>query len=134
MSAGIRPMIFDTNADGSTRNIYVQLSNYHGVAVVDCETRKEIARIEHPAIPGPSAHTDGLQARAGARARRLAGRQDALVDQQGVRLRLRLLAAGPQADRARVRRPAPGVDHLHAGRQVRLRRRRPATTRSTWST
>src|SRR5215203_4417957 len=34
MSSGIRPMIFDTNPDGSTRNIYVQLTNYHGVAVV----------------------------------------------------------------------------------------------------
>jgi YVTN family beta-propeller protein len=61
MSAGIRPMIFDTNADGSTRHIYVQLSNFHGFAVVDWNTRKEIKRIEHPAVPGAERHTDGLQ-------------------------------------------------------------------------
>ncbi len=61
MDAGIRPMIFDTNADGSTRNIYVQLSNFHGFAAVDFATGKEVARIEHPAIPGAEAHRDGLQ-------------------------------------------------------------------------
>jgi len=62
MSAGIRPMTFDTNPDGSTRNIYVQLSNFHGFAVVDFATRKEIVRHEHPAVPGAEAHRDGLQA------------------------------------------------------------------------
>lgn len=61
MSAGIRPMAFDTNSDGSTKNIYVQLSNFHGFAVVDFNKRKEIARVEHPPVPGEYAHTDGLQ-------------------------------------------------------------------------
>jgi YVTN family beta-propeller protein len=61
MSSGIRPMIFDKNPDGSTKNIYVQLSNFHGLAVVDFATGKEIKRIEHPPIPGEHAHTDGLQ-------------------------------------------------------------------------
>ena len=61
MSAGIRPMTFDKNPDGSTRNIYVQLSNFHGFAVVDFKTGKETQRIEHPPIPGEHAHTDGLQ-------------------------------------------------------------------------
>ena len=61
MSAGIRPMTFDTNPDGSTKNIYVQLSNFHGFAVVDFNARKEIARVEHPPVPGEVAHTDGLQ-------------------------------------------------------------------------
>ena len=61
MSSGIRPMIFDTNADGSTKNIYVQLSDFHGFAVVDFNTREEIKRIEHPAIEGEHAHLDGLQ-------------------------------------------------------------------------
>ena len=61
MSAGIRPMTFDKNPDGSTRNIYVQLSNFHGFAVVDWNARKEVARIEHPAVPGAERHTDGLQ-------------------------------------------------------------------------
>ena len=61
LSAGIRPMAFDTNPDGSTKNIYVQLSNFHGFAVVDFATGKETARIEHPAIEGEHPHTDGLQ-------------------------------------------------------------------------
>ena len=61
MSAGIRPMTFDSHPDGSTRNIYVQLSEFHGFAVVDFNKRQEIARVEHPPVPGEQAHTDGLQ-------------------------------------------------------------------------
>jgi YVTN family beta-propeller protein len=61
MDAGIRPMAFDRNADGSTNRIFVQLSNFHGFAAVDFATGKEIARIEHPPIPGVEPHYDGLQ-------------------------------------------------------------------------
>ena len=61
LSAGIRPMVFDTHADGSTRNIYVQLSGYHGLAVVDFASGRETQRIEHPAIVNEHPHTDGLQ-------------------------------------------------------------------------
>ncbi len=61
LSAGIRPMVLDTNADGSTKNIYVQLSGYHGFAVVDFASGRETRRIEHPAIANEHAHTDGLQ-------------------------------------------------------------------------
>lgn len=61
MSSGIRPMTFDVNTDGSTKHIYVQLSDFHGIAVVDFVTHKEIARLEHPAVPGVHAHYDGLQ-------------------------------------------------------------------------
>ena len=61
MSSGIRPMTFDTKADGSTRSIFVQLSGFHGFAVVDFDKREEVARIEHPAVPGEEAHLDGLQ-------------------------------------------------------------------------
>lgn len=61
MSSGIRPMIFNSNPDGSTKNIFVQLSGFHGFAVVDFATRKETARIEHPPAPGQEAHYDGLQ-------------------------------------------------------------------------
>jgi YVTN family beta-propeller protein len=45
---GIRPMAFDANADGSTRNIYAQLSEFNGFAVVDFKTRRETARIKYP--------------------------------------------------------------------------------------
>lgn len=62
MSAGIRPMEFEQAADGSTSRIFVQLSDYHGIAVVDFKARKEVARFETPAIPGEVKHTEGLQA------------------------------------------------------------------------
>lgn len=46
---GVRPMAFEVNPDGSTRRIFVQLSNLHGFAVVDFQQRKEVARITLPA-------------------------------------------------------------------------------------
>jgi YVTN family beta-propeller protein len=61
MSAGIRPMIFERAPDGSTSRIFVQLSDYHGIAVVDFKERKEVTRFETPAIPGETKHTEGLQ-------------------------------------------------------------------------
>ena len=45
---GVRPMAFETNPDGSTKRIFVQLSNLHGFAVVDFVQRKEVARVELP--------------------------------------------------------------------------------------
>jgi YVTN family beta-propeller protein len=60
-TSGIRPMVFDTNPDGSTKRIFVQLSNYHGIAVVDWATRKETSRFELPDIPGVHKETEGLQ-------------------------------------------------------------------------
>src|SRR5688572_20975495 len=45
---GVRPMAFETNADGSTKRIFVQLSELHGFAVVDFAQRKEVARVELP--------------------------------------------------------------------------------------
>ena len=55
---GIRPMTFDVNADGSTRHIYAQLSNFNGFGVVDFDTRKEVRRIEYPEVP-PDERTPG---------------------------------------------------------------------------
>jgi YVTN family beta-propeller protein len=60
-SSGIRPMIFTTNPDGSTRQILAQLSNYHGIVVVDFAARKEISRFTLPDIPGRERETDGIQ-------------------------------------------------------------------------
>jgi YVTN family beta-propeller protein len=45
---GVRPIGFDTNPDGSTRQAYVQLTNFNGFAVVDFATRKEVARVKYP--------------------------------------------------------------------------------------
>jgi len=61
MSSGIRPMDFEKAADGSTSRIFVQLSDYHGIAVVDFKQRKEITRFETPPIAGETKHTEGLQ-------------------------------------------------------------------------
>ena len=50
MDLGIRPMAFDQNPDGSTRYIFAQLTEFNGFAVVDFATKKELRRIEHPAV------------------------------------------------------------------------------------
>jgi DNA-binding beta-propeller fold protein YncE len=49
---GVRPMAFDTNPDGSTSRIFVQLSNLNGFAVVDFAKHAEVARIQLPDQPG----------------------------------------------------------------------------------
>jgi YVTN family beta-propeller protein len=47
---GVRPIAFDTNADGSTHRAYVQLTDYNGFAVLDFDTQKEVARIKYPDV------------------------------------------------------------------------------------
>jgi YVTN family beta-propeller protein len=61
---GIRPVTFDTNADGSTRNMYVQLSDFHGFTVVDFATQKEVKRVELPQIPEEQRVPEGSYNRA----------------------------------------------------------------------
>jgi YVTN family beta-propeller protein len=61
MTAGVRPMAFETKPDGSTNRIFVQLTDYHGVVAVDFATGKELARYDHQAIAGVEANWDGLQ-------------------------------------------------------------------------
>ena len=51
MDLGIRPMAFSTNADGSTKWIFAQLTDFNGFAVVDFATHKEINRIKNPDLP-----------------------------------------------------------------------------------
>jgi YVTN family beta-propeller protein len=51
LDKGIRPMTFETNADGSTRRVYVQLSDLNGFSVVDFAARKEVERIKLPDDP-----------------------------------------------------------------------------------
>ena len=47
---GVRPMAFERNADGSTKRIFVQLTDLNGFAIVDFATRREAGRIELPKI------------------------------------------------------------------------------------
>jgi YVTN family beta-propeller protein len=51
LDKGIRPMAIEPGPDGSTRRIFVQLSDLNGFAVVDFAARKEVARIELPKAP-----------------------------------------------------------------------------------
>lgn len=51
---GVRPMAFEKAPDGSTNRIFVQLSGFHGFAVVDFKTHKEVTRIKLPSEPGGS--------------------------------------------------------------------------------
>ena len=56
---GIRPLAFDRNADGSTKRIYAQLSDFNGFAVIDFATHKELNRIELPKIAAGKAPFQG---------------------------------------------------------------------------
>ena len=51
MDLGVRPMAFAQNPDGSTKWIFVQLTDLNGFAVVDFAAHKEIKRIENPPLP-----------------------------------------------------------------------------------
>lgn len=48
---GIRPIAFETNADGSTKRMFVQISDLHGFAVVDFNEHREVDRIFLPEVP-----------------------------------------------------------------------------------
>ncbi len=61
LDAGIRPMAFLTNGDGTTGKVIVQLSDLHGFAVIDFATRAEVKRVEFPAFEGHEKVTDTLQ-------------------------------------------------------------------------
>jgi YVTN family beta-propeller protein len=58
LDKGIRPMAIEAGPDGSTRRIFVQLSDFNGFAVVDFAARKEVARIQLPAAKAEF-ETDG---------------------------------------------------------------------------
>jgi YVTN family beta-propeller protein len=58
---GVRPIAFEKNADGSTKRMFVQISEVHGFAVVDFATRKEVDRIVLPDVPGAVKNTEGVQ-------------------------------------------------------------------------
>jgi YVTN family beta-propeller protein len=63
LDKGIRPMAIEAGPDGSTKRIFVQLSDLNGFAVVDFAARKEVARVRLPAAKGEF-ETDGDRATA----------------------------------------------------------------------
>jgi len=58
---GVRPIAFEKTSDGSTKRMFVQISDVHGFAVVDFTTHKETQRITLPAAPGVTKNTEGVQ-------------------------------------------------------------------------
>lgn len=48
---GVRPIAIETNPDGSTRRLFVQISDHHGFAIVDFATRREVGRVTLPDVP-----------------------------------------------------------------------------------
>lgn len=60
--SGVRPMAFETNADGSTSRIFVQLQGFHGFAVVDFARREQATQIKLPDKPGGFGIAEGRTA------------------------------------------------------------------------
>jgi len=58
---GVRPMAFDTNADGSTKRIFLQLSGFNGFTTIDFATHAPGAEIKLPEVPAAERVTEGLQ-------------------------------------------------------------------------
>ena len=59
MDRGVRPMTFETNPDGSTKRIFMQLSGFNGFCVIDFAKRAEVARIKFPDEPGGFGTVEG---------------------------------------------------------------------------
>jgi YVTN family beta-propeller protein len=58
---GVRPITFEKKPDGSTGRMFVQISDFHGFAVVDFATHKEIGRVTLPDPIGQAKNTQGIQ-------------------------------------------------------------------------
>ncbi|MCY4648232.1 MAG: hypothetical protein OXE73_15300 [Gammaproteobacteria bacterium] len=58
---GVRPMAFETHPDGSTKRLFIQISNYHGVYVVDFAQRKVVQKLDMPSLPISRVTNDALQ-------------------------------------------------------------------------
>jgi YVTN family beta-propeller protein len=58
---GVRPMMFETNADGSTKRIFVQLSGFNGFVPIDFATHALGTEVKLPEVPAAERVTEGLQ-------------------------------------------------------------------------
>jgi len=58
---GVRPMAFDTNPDGSTKRIFLQLSGFNGFTTIDFATHKLGDEVKLPELPAAEKVTEGLQ-------------------------------------------------------------------------
>ena len=48
LGKGVRPMTMETNPDGSTKRVFMQLSDLNGFAIVDFASRQMVGKIELP--------------------------------------------------------------------------------------
>ena len=58
---GVRPLAFETHPDGSTRRVFVQISDFHGFYVVDFERRELVGKVQQPELPYSRVDNDALQ-------------------------------------------------------------------------
>jgi YVTN family beta-propeller protein len=58
---GVRPIAFEVNADGSTKRLFVQLSNFNGFVIVDFAKRQVVDKVRLPEVPAAERVTQGLQ-------------------------------------------------------------------------
>ncbi|MGH7712211.1 MAG: hypothetical protein ACREOG_13050 [Gemmatimonadaceae bacterium] len=61
LDGGVRPMAFEKAPDGSTRRIFVQISDFHGFYVVGFAARKVVQKVTMPDLPITQTDDDGLQ-------------------------------------------------------------------------
>ncbi|HEY7288849.1 MAG TPA: beta-propeller fold lactonase family protein [Vicinamibacterales bacterium] len=59
--AGVRPIAFETNPDGSVKRMFVQLSDFHGFVTFDWKSHQLVDRVKLPEVPPNQRHTEGLQ-------------------------------------------------------------------------
>ena len=57
--SGVRPMAFETNSDGSTSRIFIQLSGFNGFAIVDFAKHAKVDMIKLPDQPGGFGMAEG---------------------------------------------------------------------------
>ncbi len=58
---GVRPIGFEKNADGSTKRLFVQLSNFNGFITIDFATHQVVDRMKLPEVSAAEKVTEGLQ-------------------------------------------------------------------------
>ena len=121
---GVRPICFETNPDGSTKRMFVQVTNLHGFAIVDWDKRKEVGTHYAAGRAAGRAQQRGHSGRSRARNPDRTGRQDTVVNQQDQQPRLRVFDARLEVSGWRARGQGARLADVYARQQETLRRKR----------